>query len=141
MAATDRDVEEYEDFTPYIAARREENQRPPGFRLDGELFICEPLLRAGALLDVAIRSRDVGTVAAYIAFLEDQLLPDAWDRFVPKLRDRTKPVDDDLIEKIVEKIIGDYAGRPTTESSSSATTRSKTGQSSKAGSTPRAKRR
>jgi hypothetical protein len=127
--------EDFEDFTAYMAARREDRKRAPGFRLDGETFICEPVLRAGALLDVAVRSNDVGRVPAYIAFLEDQLLPESWERFAPLLRDRDRPVDDELVEKLVEKIVSDYAGRPTPESSSSPTTPAKRGRSGKGGST------
>lgn len=134
------DAEDFEDFTAYIAARREDQRRAPGFRLDGETFVCEPVLRAGVLLDVAVRSREIGTIPAYIGFLEDVLLPDAWERFAPKLRDRDQAVDDDLVEKIVEKLIGDYA-RPTPEPSSSATSPSDRGPKSKAGSTRKASRR
>lgn len=134
---TDVDDIEYEDVTGYVAAAREDEGRPPGFRMHGETFICEPVLRARAMLDLAVLPRVEGRVASLYGFLHDTLTAESWERFEVLFDDRDRPVDVTMLDAAVGAVLEQYTGRPTRESSSSATTPRKRGKSSKGGSSSR----
>jgi hypothetical protein len=133
VAATTTGGGDYQDLTGYAAARREQTGPPPGFVMYGETFLAETVLRASSLLDL-VDALDRGGLPANLGFLRDQLAPESWARFEVMFRDRDRPVDDGMIDQAVQVLIRQYTDRPTKESSSSASTRSKRGRSSKAGS-------
>lgn len=125
---------DYPDIAGYQAARDEDLGRPPGFRMWGETFVCDPVLRAGVLLDLPVRSQTDGRLAGLHGFLRDTLTPESWERFEALLADRDRPVDLTMLDDAVGAVLEQYTARPTQESSSSAPTPSKRGKSSKGGS-------
>lgn len=136
MADDTIDDDSFEDFTAYEAARREEEgaPRPPGFRLYGQTFVCDEILRAAPLLDMRVRSQQEGQTAGLLGFLQDTLTEDSWERFEVLFRDRTRPIGVETLDAIVGHVLKEYTARPTQESSSSPPTPLKRGRSSKGGS-------
>lgn len=124
----------FEDFTAYEAARREDRQEPVGFALYGEDFECEPQVQAGPLLDFTALG-----VAGLRPFLKSILTEEAWGRFDELLHDRGRPVSSATLDRIVEALMEQYAGRPTQPSRSSAPTPSLVGRASKSAPSAKAK--
>lgn len=51
--------------------------------------------------------------------LQLALLPDSWERFAARLKDKTKPIDDDQMADVVLWLLEEYGMRPTQPSPSS----------------------
>lgn len=135
MTAPDTGAD-YVDLTPYKAARREQDttSRTPGFALYGEVYTSRPTLRAAAILDLEVRSREQGRTAGLYGFLGDQLDDDSWKRFQVAFRNPELDIDLDVLDECVGQVITEFTARPTREPSSSQASPSGPGQSGKRGS-------
>lgn len=142
---TAEDTDDYVDLTPYKAARREidDDPRPPGFRLFGELYVSDlPVLPAAALLDLQVRSREQSRTEGLYAFLGDVLDGDSWKRFEVAFRNQQPDtlIDLDVLDECVGQVLTEFTARPTREPASSPSSSSGTGPSGKPGSTKKAAR-
>ena len=112
-----------------------EGAEPIEFVLDGETFTAYPPTTGQLALLVAsqAKNREVpDTVAAVIDFLDGILDDNAQATFRRRLMDRDDPFDFDTVNWIVENLIEEWGGRPTTSPSGSAPSRRSGGSRSTA---------
>lgn len=112
-----------------------EGAEPIEFVVDGETFMAYPPTTGQLAMLVAsqAKNREVpDTVAAVIDFLDGILDEHAQVVFRKRLMDRDDPFDFDTVNWIVENLIEEWGGRPTTSPSGSSPSRRSAGSRSTA---------
>ncbi len=110
-----------------------EGAEPVEFVVDGETFTAYPPSagQMALLISAQAERRDMTeSIAAIIDFLDGLLDRHGQDRFRERLLDRDDPFDFDDVNTIVESLIEEWSGRPTTAPSASSSSRKNGGQRS-----------
>jgi hypothetical protein len=97
------------------------------FRIDGDVFEAASALPAEVLVEFGTRFADVQNTAqsvdeqfaAFAGVLELVLLPDSYEAFRARLRDRAHPIDLDQLQEVIIWLIEKHGMRPTRPSSDS----------------------
>lgn len=90
------------------------------FRIDDDLFVPAPVLPGDVYAEFVTLYNRTGSVESYQeqhdllkSALQIALLPESWDRFAARLRDKTNPIDDDQMADAVLYLLEAYGLRPT----------------------------
>jgi hypothetical protein len=100
------------------------------FKLDDEVLTAQPPTSGQVALFIQHgRGGGIASVTSLFEFFSDVLDDDDWKKVEDKLRDG---MDVELLAQISNYLIGEWSGRPTTQSSASSPTRNGTGPKSTA---------
>ena len=90
------------------------------FTIDGDRFVPAPVLPGDVYAEFVTLYNRTGSVESYQeqhdllkSALQLALLPESWDRFAARLRDKTNPIDDDQMADAVLYLLEAYGLRPT----------------------------
>lgn len=93
---------------------------PITFTIDGDVFEAAPRLPADTFVEFVTLYNDrvsADTLAQQLALLKQAielvLLPESWERFSARLKDKARPIDDDQISDVVLWLLEEYGLRPT----------------------------
>jgi hypothetical protein len=110
-----------------------------GFSIGAEQFSCVPVLPVGILADLTTGgSRGLPWV---LEFLQAVIVDADAERFNVMLHDKDIIVDGEVLTEVVNWLLAEYTGRPTSPSTSSRSGRSKIGNGSKSGASRKASSR
>jgi hypothetical protein len=90
------------------------------FTIDDDTFTPAPVLPGDVYAEFVSLYNRTGNVDSYQeqhdllkAALQLALLPDSWERFAKRLKDKTNPIDDDQMADVVLYLLEAYGLRPT----------------------------
>lgn len=96
------------------------------FTIDSDTFDAAVALPGDVYAEFVTLYNKTGDVATYQdqhdllkSALQLALLPESWDRFAARLKDKAKPIDDDQMADVVLWLLEEYGMRPTQPSPSS----------------------
>lgn len=90
------------------------------FRIDGDTFEAASVLPGDVFAEFVTAYNGTADTETYQqqhdmlkSALKLALLPDSWQRFDARLRDKTNPIDDDQMSDVVLWLLEEYGMRPT----------------------------
>lgn len=96
------------------------------FTIDGELFEAAPVLPGDIYAEFVTRYNDTAATETYQqqhdllkSALGLALMPESYDRFSARMKDKTNPIDDDQMADVILWLLEAYGLRPTKQSSPS----------------------
>ena len=90
------------------------------FTIEGDTFDAAPALPGDVFAEFVTFFNDTATTETYQQqhdllkrALELALLPESWQRFSARLKDKTNPIDDDQMSDVILWLLEEYGMRPT----------------------------
>jgi hypothetical protein len=90
------------------------------FTIEGDTFDAAPALPGDVFAEFVTLYNSTGDTETYQQqhdmlkrALELALLPDSWQRFAARLKDKERPIDDDQMSDVVLWLLEEYGMRPT----------------------------
>lgn len=90
------------------------------FVIDGDKFFAAPVLPGDVFAEFVTLYNSTADVEAYQQqhdllkrALELALMPESWERFAARLKDKANPIDDDQMGDVVLWLLEEYGMRPT----------------------------
>jgi len=105
------------DYTPYLAARREQQQRPVTVTIFDRDVTFHPVNSAVPFIDAAITSTDVDTAQTVVEFYRASLKPEDLQYLRDLAANEKNGFDNDAFGTLYTKVMEVVAGRPTPPSS------------------------
>lgn len=107
------------DYTPYLAARREQQMAPVTVNIHDRDITFHPVNSAVPFLDAAIASTDVDAAQTVVEFYRASLKPDDLQYLRDLAADEKSGFDNDAFGTLYTRVMEIVAGRPTPPSSTS----------------------
>lgn len=108
------------DLTPGTAKDFSRQRKRLTFTIDGDVFEAATVLPGDIYAEFVTRYNGTSDTDSYQqqhdslkSALELALLPDSWQRFADRLKDKEKPIDDDQMADVVLWLLEEYGMRPT----------------------------